>query len=87
MRGIAERASQEMAWRRRTLSQAGWREQEPDEPPIEQGSLLIKAVRRLAESGRQRVADLAEAIALRQSTVEDLITGAIPQPSLSLPLS
>lgn len=69
------------------LNKAGWREHEPDEPPMERTSLVLKAVRKLAESGRRQLADLAEAVALRQRTVKDLLSGSSPQPALSLSLS
>jgi len=62
------------------LNRAGWREQEPDEPSMERPSLIKKA-------GRQRIADLAHAVALREPTVAELISGADPQPALSLSLA
>jgi Zn-dependent peptidase ImmA (M78 family)/transcriptional regulator with XRE-family HTH domain len=69
------------------LSQAGWRETEPDEPTYERGRLIADAVRKLAESGLRQIADLADAIAVRQRTLRDLLTGTEPQPALSLSLS
>ena len=69
------------------LNSAGWRKHEPDEPPFERTTLMLKAVRRLTEDGRRHLAHLAEAIALRESTIEELVSGAAPQPALSLSLS
>ena len=69
------------------LNKSGWRESEPDEPVMERASLLAKAVRRLSEAGAKQISDLATAIALQQTTVEELLTGSGPQRPLSLSLA
>ena len=66
------------------LNQAGWREREPDEPPMEHPSLLSKAIAALTNAGHWNLEELADASSLHLPMLQGLLRAADPQPSLPL---
>jgi transcriptional regulator with XRE-family HTH domain len=77
----------EGTFRRRSsqLKRRGWRGREPDEPAIESPSRVLETVRVAVESGMD-LSEVAMAVGVNESMLEELLRGSRLQPSLGVGL-